>query len=100
MTNNQSSQRPIQFQSRTWVLHQATEEELLEYLNCLLVAQRAQHDEMMALVETVVEEQHLLREEMEQAAMDGWDAEDAPSRTSWLALGAAGLIGYLLGRRD
>jgi len=100
MSHDQPSRSAAVCRSSDWVLNQATEEELLEYLNCLLVAQRAQHDEMMALVETVVEEQHLLREEMEQAAMDGWDAEDAPSRTSWLALGAAGLIGYLLGRRD
>ncbi len=41
MTNTQSSHSPIQFRSRDWVLNQATEEELLEYLNCLLVAQRA-----------------------------------------------------------
>ena len=51
MTNTQSSHSPIQFRSRDWVLNQATEEELREHLQQLLVAQRAQHEELMAVVE-------------------------------------------------
>jgi len=80
------------------VLNQATEEELLEHLQQLLVAQRAQQEELTALVEAVVEEQDAMQDEMDQVTIEEWLAEDAPSRTSWLALGIAGLVGYLIGR--
>ena len=100
MNHGQPLSEAIQFRSRDWVLHQATEEQLLEHLQQLLVAQRVQQEELKALVEMVVEENLALQEEMEQAASEAWLAEDNQPRTPWLALGVAGLIGYLLGRRD
>ena len=99
MSHDQPSRSAAVCRSSDWVLNQATEQELLDHLQHLLVVQRAQHDELMELVEAVAEEQHVQREEMEQAATEEWLAEDAPSRTSWLALGVAGLVGYLIGRR-
>ena len=100
MNHGQPHSSPTLLRSRDWVLDHATEEELLEHLQQLLVAQRAQQDDLMALAEMVVEENLALQDEMEQPASEAWPADNAPSRTSWIALGAAGLIGYLLGRRD
>jgi len=53
---------------------------------------------MMALVEAVVEEQHVLQDELEQITTEVWLADDAPSGTSWMAGGVAGLGGYLVGQ--
>lgn len=98
MTHDQPPAGPSPFRSRAWVVNQATKQELLEYLDCLLVVQRVQQKELKALVEMVVEEYLALQDEMEQAAMEGWHADNAPPRTSWIALGLAGLAGYSLGR--
>lgn len=98
MSHDQPCRSAALVRSRDWVLNQATEEELLEHLQQLLVARRAQHDELMALVEALVEEQDAMQDEMNQVVMEGWYAEDAPPRTSWVALGVAGLVGYLIGR--
>lgn len=99
MNHDQPPAGPSPFKSRDWVLNHATEQELLEHLDCLLVVHHAQQEELLALVKAVVEEQHVLREEMEQVTTEACLGEDAPSRTSWLALGVAGLVGYLIGRR-
>ena len=87
------------FKSRDWVLHQASEQELLDYLHHLLVAQREQQDELMTLVKAMVEDHLVMQDEMEQVTEEAWLDDDPPRRTSWVALGLVGLAGYLIGRR-
>lgn len=99
MNKKQPHRNASLFKSRHWVLHQATEQELLEYLNDLLLVQQEQQNELMTLVQDIVEDRLVMQEEMEHAAMDEWLVDDPPPRTSWFALGLAGLAGYLVGRR-
>ena len=98
MNLKQSYGRSGPFKSRVWVLNQATEQELLEYLNHLLVMQREQQNEMMALVEEMVEDRLAMQDASQQVIMEVAPADDGPSRTPWLSLGLAGLAGYLIGR--
>lgn len=53
---------------------------------------------MMALVESVVEDHLALQGELERITTEVWLADDAPSGTSWMAGGVAGLGGYLIGQ--
>ncbi len=98
MSHNQSTRSPSPFRSRDWVLSQATEQQLLDYLHHLLLAQRAQQEELMALVEVMVEDRLHMQDEVELTMMEAWIADNAPPRTSWAALGLAGLAGYLIAR--
>lgn len=86
-----------QFRTRAWIA-KATEEKLLDYLQHLLVVQQRQNEEIASLVQSTVEEQLVMREEMEQATIEASLPDNTPPRTPWFKLGLAGLAGYLLGR--